>query len=173
MREIVTNDAIESASMVSLAKSPFNDFLMHNGDTVIQTQRRFDQMVNECIIQDLTVPKAEKTSVLLTHPMDKWRLFVDSYAIQTLAPTADSIFWQFRLSRRGGILATSENTGIQMMCRKLWLWLWRRRWLQAKAKWRCCSSKAKSKRFKSLLLLRKTRPLSLGLLDGGGDLHHL
>ena len=66
-----------SSSMASSTRSRFNDFRMHNGDTVIQIQHRFDQVVSECIIQAQTVPEAEKMLVLLTHPTDKWMSFMD------------------------------------------------------------------------------------------------
>ena len=37
-----------SAQMATVARSRFNDFQMKDGDTVVQTQHRFDHVVNEC-----------------------------------------------------------------------------------------------------------------------------
>ena len=65
---------------------------MMDGDTVIQTQHRFDQVVNECIIQALTITEHDKTLALLTHPSEKWRVFMDSYATQNPVPEVREIF---------------------------------------------------------------------------------
>ena len=65
---------------------------MRDGDTVVQTQHRFDQVVNECIIQALTITEHDKTLALLTHPSEKWRVFMDSYATQNPVPEVREIF---------------------------------------------------------------------------------
>lgn len=77
--------------MASLARTWFHNFCMHDRDTVIQTEHRFDQVVNECIIRALLVLEAKKTLVLLAHPTDKWRTFMEAYATQNHAPMCGSI----------------------------------------------------------------------------------
>ena len=65
---------------------------MRDGDTVVQTQHRFDQLVNECIIQALAITENDKTMALLTHPSEKWRVFMDSYATQNPVREVREIF---------------------------------------------------------------------------------
>ena len=81
-----------STSMASNARSRFHEFRMRDGDSVIETQHRFDQMVNECIIQAVAIDEENKTMVLLTHPTEKWRGFMDAYATQSPLPKVDVIF---------------------------------------------------------------------------------
>ena len=75
-----------------MARSRFNDFRIRDGDTVVQTQHRFDQVVNECIIQALTITEHDKTLALLTYPPEKWRVFMDSYVTQNPVAEVREIF---------------------------------------------------------------------------------
>ena len=81
-----------SVSMATNALSRFHDFKMRDGDSVLQTQHRFDQLVNECMIQAVNITDENKTIVLLTHPTEKWRTFIDAYATQDPLPRVDVIF---------------------------------------------------------------------------------
>ena len=49
-------------------------------------------MVSECIIQALTITKNNKTLALLTHPLEKWRVFMDSYATKNPVLEVGEIF---------------------------------------------------------------------------------
>ena len=44
--KLATDYAAVSASMAAIARSRFHDFRMRDGDTTMQTQHRFDYMVN-------------------------------------------------------------------------------------------------------------------------------
>lgn len=70
--KLATGYAFVSASMTAVARSRFDDYRMRDGDTIAQTQHRFDQLVTECIIQALAISEEVKTLVLLTHPTDKF-----------------------------------------------------------------------------------------------------
>ena len=73
------------------ARSNFYNFKMRGGDTVLQTQHCFNWLVNECAIQVIVVLEEVKTLVLLTHPTEIWRTFMDAYATQIFAPTVSII----------------------------------------------------------------------------------
>ena len=70
--------AAMSTSMAANARSRFHDFRMRDGDTLVQTQHRFDEMVNECTIQAVAVTEEDRTMVLPTHPSPKWSGFMDA-----------------------------------------------------------------------------------------------
>lgn len=78
--------------MAAIARSRFHEFRMRDGDTIVQTHHRFDQMANECIIQAVAIAEEEEMLVLLTHPTDKWRKFMDAYGTQNPMSTLDVIF---------------------------------------------------------------------------------
>ena len=80
------------ASMASNARSRFNDFRMHDGDSVVTTQHRFDEMANECAIQGVPSTEDNKTMILFTHPSEAWRDFMDAYATRTPLPAVAEIF---------------------------------------------------------------------------------
>ena len=45
--KLASDYAAVSAQMATVARSRFNDFRMRDGDTVVQTQHRFNYVVNE------------------------------------------------------------------------------------------------------------------------------
>ena len=51
---------------------------MSHHNTGVQTQHRFDELLNECIIQAVLVTDADSTMVLMTHPAERWRTFMDA-----------------------------------------------------------------------------------------------
>ena len=59
---------------------------------MIENRHRFETLTNECEIQGVPVNEAAKTLVLMTHPRDRYRQYMDNYANHTPAPTADVIF---------------------------------------------------------------------------------
>ena len=101
--------ATVSTSMAAIARSRFHDFKVWDGDTVVQAQRKFDQMVNECIIQVVAITKDDKTLALHTHPTDKWRTFMDVYATHDLLLTVDVIFRAMKAWRSVGTLERLER----------------------------------------------------------------
>ena len=90
--KLATDYASISISMATNALSAFHDFKMRDGDSVLQTQHRFDHLVNECMIQAVNITDENKTITLLTHPTEKWRTFIDAYATQDPLPRVDVIF---------------------------------------------------------------------------------
>ena len=90
--KIATDYAAVSASMATVARTRFQDFKMKDGESVIQTLHRFDQLVNECTIQAIYLTQDEKTAALLTHPSQKWMTFMDSYATTEPLPPVSTIF---------------------------------------------------------------------------------
>ena len=66
--KLVADYAAVSASQAATARARFMSFRMREGDTVVQTQHRFDELLNECIIQAVLVTDADSTMVLMTHP---------------------------------------------------------------------------------------------------------
>ena len=90
--KIATDYAAVSASMATVARTRFQDFKMKDGESVIQTLHRFDQLVNECTIQAVNLSEEEKTAALLTHPSQKWTTFMDSYATTDPLPPVSTIF---------------------------------------------------------------------------------
>ena len=90
--KLATDYAAISVYMATNALSRFHDFKMRDGDSVRQTQHRFDHLVNECMIQAVNTTDENKTIVLLTHPTEKKRTFIDAYATQDPLPRIDIIF---------------------------------------------------------------------------------
>lgn len=89
----LANDyAAVSASQSTNARSKFNNFCIRDGESVIETQHRFDDVVNECSIQAIILNEQEKTSALLMRPSSKWLNFMDSYATMEPLPTSSAIF---------------------------------------------------------------------------------
>lgn len=72
--------AFKSVAMAATARARFYGFRIKDGDSVVQTQHSFDAAVNECDIQGVVLCEAEKTLVLLTHPLGNWRVFMHGYA---------------------------------------------------------------------------------------------
>ena len=44
------------------------------------------------MIQVVNITEENKTMVLVTHPTEKWRIYIDAYATQTAIPGVDAIF---------------------------------------------------------------------------------
>ena len=65
--KLVTDYAAILASMAAIARSRFHDFRMRDDDSVVQTQHRFDEMVNECIIQTMAIKKIRTTPARIQH----------------------------------------------------------------------------------------------------------
>ena len=57
-------------------------------------RQRFDGLVTECALQGIVLTENQKTTVLLTHPSDRWRTFIDCISLQIPLPTVDVIFQQ-------------------------------------------------------------------------------
>ena len=85
-----------SASMATVARTRFQDFKMRDGESVVSTLHRFDQLVNECLIQAIILTEEDKTRALLTHPSQKWINFMDSYANIEPLPSVRVIFRAMR-----------------------------------------------------------------------------
>lgn len=91
--EKLANDyAAVSSSQGTVARAKFNNFKIRDGESVIETQHRFDNLVNECNIQAIYLTEGEKSAALLMRPSAKWTNFVDVYATMEPLPTANSIF---------------------------------------------------------------------------------
>ena len=89
----LANDyAAVSASQSTNARAKFNNFKIYDGESATETQHRFDDLVNECSIQGITLNEQEKTAALLTRPSAKWTNFMDSYATAEPLPTSSAIF---------------------------------------------------------------------------------
>ena len=76
------------------ANQKFQSFAFIPGETVYETRRRFDCLVTECALQGIVLSEMLKTTVLLTHPSDRWRMFIDSISLQVPLPTTAIIFQQ-------------------------------------------------------------------------------
>ena len=70
--KLAADYAAVSTLQAATVRARFMSFKMREGDTVVQTQRRFDELLNECIIQAVMVTNADSTMVLLTHPAERW-----------------------------------------------------------------------------------------------------
>ena len=76
------------------ANQKFQSFVFSPGETVYQTRQRFDGLVTECALQGIVLSETLKSTVLLTHPTDRWRTFIDSISLQAPLPTTAIIFQQ-------------------------------------------------------------------------------
>ena len=54
-----------SDSFATLARTIFYSFQILNGESVIETQHQFDDLINECNIQGVHRTEGDKTAVLL------------------------------------------------------------------------------------------------------------
>ena len=89
----LANDyAAVSSSQSTNARSKFNNFRIRDGESVIETQHRFDDLVNECSIQAINLSDEEKTAALLMRPCSKWINFMDVYATMEPPPSSAAIF---------------------------------------------------------------------------------
>ena len=66
------------------------------GTPMVTTQHRFDEMANECAIQGVPSTEDNKTMILLTHPSEAWRDFMDAYATRTPLLAVAEIFRAMR-----------------------------------------------------------------------------
>lgn len=91
--EKLANDyAAVSSSQGTVARAKFNNFRIRDGESVIETLHRFDDLVNECNIRAIYLTEGEKSAALLMRPSAKWTNFVDVYATMEPLPTANAIF---------------------------------------------------------------------------------
>ena len=68
----IANDfATVSSSQSTSARSKYNNFRIRVGESVIETQHGFDNLVNECSIQAIHLSDEEKTAALLMRPCSK------------------------------------------------------------------------------------------------------
>ena len=89
----LANDyAAVSSSQSTNARSKFNNFKNRDGEFVIETQHRFDDLVNECSIQAIDLSDDEKTAALPMRPCSKWINFMDVYATMEPPPSSAAIF---------------------------------------------------------------------------------
>lgn len=88
--KFAANYAAKSKLHAATARTRFTGLRMTEGDTVIQIQHTFDELLNECIIQAVQTTEAESRMVLMTHPSEKWRTNMDAYAITIPPPTMRS-----------------------------------------------------------------------------------
>ena len=76
------------------ANQKFQSFAFIPGETVYEIRQRFDCLVTECALQGIILTDMQKTTVLLTHPTEKWKTFIDSISLQAPLPTTATIFQQ-------------------------------------------------------------------------------
>jgi len=84
--------AAVSTAMAATATNRFNDFRIKSGDTVLETQYKFDALVVECGLQGVPVSEVAKSRILLTNCPEKWVMFMDTFPNGTPNPTAAQIF---------------------------------------------------------------------------------
>ena len=71
--------ALVSNQMATEARAKFLNFRMLNGETVVETQHRFDAVVSECLIQGLPETPESQSRALMTHPTERWRKYMDNF----------------------------------------------------------------------------------------------
>ena len=76
------------------ANRKFHSFVFTPRGTIYQTRQRFDGLVTKCALQGIVLSETLKTTVLLTHPTNHWRTFIDSISLQAPLPTTQIIFQQ-------------------------------------------------------------------------------
>ena len=76
------------------AHQKFQSFAFISGEHVYQIRQRFDGLVTECILQGIVLTENQKSTVLLTHPSERWRLTIDNISMQVPLPTTAAIFEQ-------------------------------------------------------------------------------
>ena len=83
-----------TASKAINAHQRFQAFSFNPGETVHQIRQRYDGLVTECALQGIVLTEMQKTTVLLTHPTERWKTFIDSISLQAPLPTTAIIFQQ-------------------------------------------------------------------------------
>ena len=81
-----------SDSFATLARTRFHSFKILNGESVTETQHRFDDPINECNIQGVNLTEGDKTAALLMRPSAKWLNFFDAYGTMEPLPSVRTIF---------------------------------------------------------------------------------
>ena len=76
------------------AHQRFQAFTFIPGETVYKIRQRFDGLVTECALQGVVMTENQKTTVLLTHPTEKWRTFIDYISLSLPLPTTAIVFQQ-------------------------------------------------------------------------------
>ena len=77
-----------SSSQSTNAQSKFSNFKIRDGESVIETQHIFYDLVNEYSIQAIYLSEEEKIKALLMRPCSKWTNSMDLYA--TMEPLLSS-----------------------------------------------------------------------------------
>ena len=55
-------------------------------------RQRFDGLVTECILQGIVLTENQKSTLLVTHPSDRWQSTIDTISMQVPLPTTAAIF---------------------------------------------------------------------------------
>ena len=85
-----------------------NGFKNRNGGTFIETQHRFDDLVNECTIQAIVLSKAHKSAAFLMRPCAKSSHFMEVYTTMERVPSIVVIFRAMKAVANGnGVLLVS------------------------------------------------------------------
>ena len=92
--KLAVDHVLITASKGINANQTFLLFVFTPKETVNQTKQRFDGLVTECALQGTVLSETLKTTVLLTHPTERWRTFIDSISLQAPLPTTAIIFQQ-------------------------------------------------------------------------------
>ena len=92
--KLVADHVSITASKGINANQKFQSFAFIPGETVYEIRQRFDCLVTECALQGFFLTEMQKTTVLLTHPTEKWKTFIDSISLQAPLPTTATILQQ-------------------------------------------------------------------------------
>ena len=87
------NVSISAAKGIN-ANQRFQSFVFIPGESVYHMRQRFDGLVIECVLQGIILSDLHKTTVLLTHPTERCKTFIDSVSLQLPLPTTAIIFEQ-------------------------------------------------------------------------------
>ena len=87
--------ALVSNQMATEARAKFLNFRMLHGETVVETQHRFDAVVSECLIQGLPETPESQSRALMIYPTERWRQYMDNFG--ATIPTVQDIFAGMRV----------------------------------------------------------------------------
>lgn len=71
--KLAANHVSISAAKGTNAHQKFHAFSFNEWEKVYAIRQRFDGLVTECALQGIVLTHNQKTTVLLTHPSDRWR----------------------------------------------------------------------------------------------------
>ena len=69
--ELAADHVSITASKGINANPKIQSFVFTPGETAYQTRQRFDSLVTECALHGIALSETLKTTVLLTHPIDR------------------------------------------------------------------------------------------------------